>query len=339
MNDTRLDLDVVDAALPALPAALDRDRAARAIAASKRFAGARVRVDTVRLTRHKAGRRAVIAYDLAVTRAGGRTEFVPAIGKMRAGRAPRTAYRLLRELWAHGFDAASADGISVPEPLGTVPELGLWLQRRVHGQAATDLLTTSAAVPLARRIADAAHKLHGCGVAPEKTHGPADEVAILARVFAGLTQHAPALGPRLGQLLHDCEVLAAELTGATTGIHRDFYADQVMVDGPRLYLLDFDLYCHGQAALDLGNFAGHLAEHAQREPAHEPALTAARDALAAQFVARAGAQQARPLQIYTALTLARHVYLSATLPGRAHTTGRVLDAAQAATEALRHGQA
>jgi hypothetical protein len=28
---------------------------------------------------------------------------------------------------------------------------------------------------------------------------------------------------------------------ARCGIHRDFYADQVIVDGSRLYLLDFDL--------------------------------------------------------------------------------------------------
>lgn len=339
MSDVPTALAGADPALPALAAALDPTRAARAIETSKQFADTRVQVLSARLTRHKPGRRAVIAYDLAVTRANGRTDIVPAIGKMRASRPPRTAYRLLRELWAHGFDAASTDGICVPEPLGTVPELGLWLQRRVCGQLATTVLTTAAAAPLARRIAEAAHKLHTCGVAPEKAHGSKDEVAILRRIYRDVAQRHPALAPRLAHLLHDCDVLAAELTGDATGIHRDFYADQVIVDGTRLYLIDFDLFCHGHAALDLGNFAGHLAEHALREPAHVAALTAAQDALAAAYVAHAGAAATRPLRIYTALTLARHVYLSATLPGRAHTTGRVLDAAQAATEALRHGQA
>jgi hypothetical protein len=32
------------------------------------------------------------------------------------------------------------------------------------------------------------------------------------------------------------------------GIHRDFYADHVIVDGSELYLLDFDLYGYGELA-------------------------------------------------------------------------------------------
>ncbi len=38
--------------------------------------------------------------------------------------------------------------------------------------------------------------------------------------------------------------------------------DPVERPGVRLHLLDFDLYCRGCPALDIGNFMGHLAEEA-----------------------------------------------------------------------------
>lgn len=332
-------LRAVDPALPALDAALDPEASARAFESTKRYAGARVRVQRAALVRHKPGRRAVIAYDYVVTWPDGRAEAVEAVGKMRAARPPRSAYNLLRQLWKSGFDASSADGISVPEPLAKVPALGLWLQRRVPGVLATTLLTTPAGTPLARRIADAAHKVHMAGVAPERAHGPQEELAVLHRLFGEVGLRDPRWQRPLATLLDRCRRAAAGLTGPSTGIHRDFYADQVIVDGTRLHLLDFDLYCRGHAALDIGNFAGHLVEQALREPQHALALALAGDALEARHFAHAGAEADRPVRIYVALTLARHVALSTVLPGRAHTTASVLDAAMARLEAIADGTA
>ncbi len=328
-----------DAALPLLADALTPDAATAAIATAKHFAGARVRVTRAALVRHKPGRRAVIDYTLDITWPDGCAEELAAIGKMRASRPPRTAFRLLRALWRHGFASDSADGISVPEPLGTVPALGLWLQRRVPGTLATTLLTTTAAAPLARRIAEAAHKLHHAGVQPEKSHGPAEELAILERVLAEVRVTRPDMRSALDHLVACGRRLVGTLDGPATGIHRDFYADQIVVDGTRLHLLDFDLYCAGDAALDVGNFAGHLLEQRLREPEHAPALTCAHEALDTHYVRLAGAGARHPLRAYTALTLARHVYLSTVIPGRAAVTGAVLDQTLTCMEALLDGRA
>ena len=328
-----------DPALPHLDAALTPVVAARAIAAAKHFAGTGVAIRSAALMRHKPGRRAVLAYTMDVAWPDGRVERVPAIAKMRAARPPRTAYRLLRALWRGGFSAASPDGISVPEPLGVVPALGLWLQRRVEGRVATDLLATPAGPALARRVAAAAFKLHQAGIAPEKTHGPAAELAILERVIAEARRARPGLAAGCDRLLDGCRRLAGALAGPVTAIHRDFYADQIIVDGERLVLLDFDLYCEGHAGLDLGNFAGHLVEHGLREPAHAPRLAAAAAALEDEYVRLAGKAVRRSIRAYTALTLARHVYLSTVIPGRAHTTAAVLDAALTLLEAPVDGHA
>ena len=53
----------------------------------------------------------------------------------------------------------------------------------------------------------------------------------------------------------------------------------------------------------------------------------------------AGDAARHPLRVYTALTLARHVYLSTVIPGRAATTGAVLDQTLTCMEALLDGRA
>jgi hypothetical protein len=317
-----------DARLPDLPRALDPGAAAAAMSRAKRFAGARLRVRHAVLARHKPGKRALIAYDLEIEWPDGRQEHLQALGKMRAGHQPRTAHRLVRTLWKAGFSDTSADGISVPEPLGVVPELGLWLQRRVAGIAATDLLPTNQGPALARRIADAAHKIHKAGVATSTVHTMANELRILGRVLEHVALERPEWRRRLAGLLDACRRLADRVTG-TCGIHRDFYADQVVVDGDRLHLVDFDLYCQGPESLDIGNFIGHVVEQEIRQPQHRHALSEVVLALESQTLARAGGHLQPALRACAALTLARHVYLSTVVAGRAETTADVLTRAEA----------
>lgn len=337
MSLSVMDAAAADPALPTLGAALDPHRAAAAFAGVAAFAGATVHVHRASLVRHKPGRRAVLAYDLTLTR-DGHDMPVAAIGKMRARRYAGHACRLLRELHDRGFDAASPDGVAVPEPLGVARTLNLWLQRRVEGRDATAALRdAAAATPLARRLAAAIHKLHRTPATTRRAHGPDEELAILARVFDVVADLVPAWRPRLTALLDAGRACVARLPHApVTAIHRDFYGDQVLVHGDRLTLLDFDLYCDGPAALDAGNFLGHLAEQALREPVHAVALSRAETALEQAYLDGVGEAQRAAVRVYTALTVARHVYLSHVIPGRRSTAPAVFDLAEARMEAARH---
>ncbi len=54
------------------------------------------------------------------------------------------------------------------------------------------------------------------------------------------------LGDGLPRILEKCDRLGKSLVDPRRcSIHRDFYADQVLVDQSRLYLIDWDLYCEG----------------------------------------------------------------------------------------------
>lgn len=285
-----------------------------------------VRVKSIAVTRHKPGRRCVIEYDVRVKSPDGSRQKVRLIGKVRARRYGNEGYRALDAVWNGGFDAKSPDGISVPEPVGVIPRFRMWLQRKVTGTEATVLLPGPGGVALARRLAEAIHKLHTAGVPTERSHTMADELKILHEHLPRVAETRPELAPRIGRLLMACDRLgaAAPPTGKC-GIHRDFYPAQVVVEGNRLFLLDFDLYCEGDPALDAGNFLGHLIELSLRQLGDARALADRERAMEERFVELTGISARPGVQAYTTLTLARHVYLSTQFPERTRLTESLLD--------------
>jgi aminoglycoside phosphotransferase (APT) family kinase protein len=92
--------------------------------------------------------------------------------------------------------------------------------------------------------------------------------------------------------------------------HRDFYPDQVLVDGDRLCVIDFDLFCDGDPGLDVGNFSAHITEHSLRMFGDAAALAPLERALEEAYVTCAGEAVRERVRVYASLTLARHVHLS-----------------------------
>jgi Ser/Thr protein kinase RdoA (MazF antagonist) len=324
-----------DPAIPPLSRALDARQVEPALARLPSIAppGSRVRVIAVRAVRHKPGRRALLEYDLEIDRTDGRVERTTLLAKVRAKGVDEMTYRLVSSLWRSGFHERSRDRVSVPEPLGAVPELGLWLQRKVAGTSADRLLGRPDSGALARRIADALKKLHRHGPLPTRRHDIDDELEILRERLAAVSRSRLAWGARIGRLLEVCEMLALALRGApAAGIHRDFYPDQVIVDGERLWLLDFDLYCAGDPALDAGNFMAHLTEQGIRNPDDADALERAASAFEERFAELSGERTRRRARAHAVLSLARHVSLSLEIPGRAAFAGKVLELCEAEAE-------
>ncbi|HEV8381318.1 MAG TPA: aminoglycoside phosphotransferase family protein [Gemmatimonadales bacterium] len=309
-----------DARMPLLSRALDPAEVEGVLRRLAGWEGAVVRA--IRAVRYKPGRRCLIEYDVALPSSAP----VTLIAKARARGADRATFDLLLELRRHGFDEHSADGISVPEPIAVIPELGLWLQRKIAGVSATQDLATANGVGLARRLAEAAHKLHATEVLARREHTMADELRILHERLDALAAQRPDWAPRLERLLAACARIAATTPlPQRRGIHRDFYPDQVLVAGERLYLLDFDLYSHGDPALDIGNCIGHITEQAVRTCGDPRALADREAALEDRFVALAGEQTRPAVWAYALLTLARHVSLSAQRVDRQPFTARLLE--------------
>lgn len=248
-------------------------------------------------------------------------------GKIQRRRYGKSGYRLLAALRAAGLDG-SDDAIAVPEPVGVIGAFRMWLQREAQGRPATDAVAAPGSARLARRIAEAANKLHRAAVPPERRHTAVDELRILHECLPRVAAAEPGLERRIGHLLEASSRAAGTLARVPElGIHRDFYSDQVLVDGDRLTLVDFDLYCLGDPALDIGNYLGHVTEQALRERGSESAYASFEAELADAFAERADRGAAARVRAWAALTLARHVYLSTRFAERGHLTVPLLELA------------
>lgn len=310
-----------DPELPGLALALNQETARKQL--KRRLpqlsADGKLRLKALRVTRHKPGRRCLVEYDVEVDRPDMPRHLVTILGKIRARRSGNEGYRLQHAIWNAGFSGDSADRISVPEPLGVIAAFQMWFQRKVPGITADRLLGTTNGVALARRIAEAMNKLHSAAVPTEKAHSIDDELRILRDCLAHVGRLRPEWSERLERLMSDCERLAGTIPAPVPrGIHRDFYASQVIVDGSRLWLIDFDLYCLGDPALDAGNFIGHITEQALREHRSIHALQDVEQALENRFVELNGECSRAAVRVYATLTLARHIFLSTKFPDRIH---------------------
>jgi len=327
-----------DQQMPTLALALDPVEAQTEFSRLKGMSAHRtVRLQAIRVTRYKPHRRCMIEYEIDVEGPDATFETFTLIGKVRAKRFGKSGHQLLTRIRQAGFGIDSEDGISVPEPLGTISKFRMWLQLKVPGQVATDLLSASNGVGLVRRIAEASHKLHKAGVPAERRHTMSNELEILRECLLTVAREEQALSGRILRLLEACVRLGrATPVPALCGIHRDFYADQLIVDGPRLYLIDFDLYCEGDAGLDVGNFVGHITEQSLRIFGDSRALADLERAMEERFVELAGVGIRAAVRSYATLTLARHIYLSTLLPARRPFTLNLLELCEQRLDIARH---
>jgi hypothetical protein len=272
-------------------------------------------VTSCEITHIKPGRRAIVRL---VTSDG------VFLAKTRVGHRASTAFRLMQQFRAAGFDDSSS--VAVAEPVAVFDDLATWIQREVLGLSGEAALTADAG-SVALAAADAAHRIHHAGVPAKRVHTVEHELAILRTRFETLANRRPDLAASLHRVLRIVERRAEPFlrNRPVTGVHRDYYHDQLIVAGGRTTVIDFDLYCTADPALDIGNFVAHLREYALRVTGNPDALTNAADATIDRYCALAGEHHRTAIDLWANLSLARHIALSDEIAGRGCTTASLIE--------------
>lgn len=284
-----------------------------------------LQVKNCRLVRYKPGRRCLIEYDVEMKESDGGCKRQTLMGKISAKGREEEHYLLNKHLWNACFKKINPREIAIPEPLGIIAELQMWMQQKVNGVNATVLLSPGS-IGLTGRIGTALFNLHHLNVDSKRSHTMLDELRILNDRLERVKEMMPASTNRLNRILDACHKIGTALPPSKfRGIHRDFYADQVIVAGPFTYLIDFDLYCMGDPALDIGNFLGHLTEQALRCFNDPYALADCEAALENQYLDHASDVSPASIQTYKTLTLARHIYISTQFDDRQAFSARLLE--------------
>lgn len=277
-----------------------------------------LRVD---LLRHKPGRRALLRYRIDTGDGSLRL-----LGKLRAKGPDRRMPALHAALRARGLDGLAPDDTGVPAARGSIAAPALWLQDEVSGRRLTDLLRPGADTAPAARTGAALARLHMVDVPAGRNWTMADELDVLSRALTAAREALPQQAARIDTIACAAADLVRILRPtAKTGIHRDFYPDQVLIDGERTWLLDLDLYASGDPAIDVANFLAHLDEHGLRHHGDADALGTQGAAFIAGYnTVLPGIDHSR-LTTLRFISLARHINLSRVIVGRGHTTPALID--------------
>lgn len=314
-----------DPAMPFLNGALDPDIAHIELArAGGPLAGIgeRSEIQRIAVTRHKPGRRCMIEYVVEHRPRHRKPRRIIMLGKARAKGLDRRAYTINLALRDAGINDHNPAGVCVPRPLGIAPAFNMWFQERVPGRNAGDVLRGPDGPAAARRVADGLLALHRAPGVHQARHTIADELQVLRGQFDRLAVSRPELAAGLARILRSCERLSGTLSeGLITGIHRDFYQDNILLNSERMWIVDLDLYARGHPATDAGNLRAHLIELALRENAKSTAINESNDAFAIRYVTCADWLNWLDVEIFTTLALARLIAISDKIDGRGHMTG------------------
>lgn len=225
----------------------------------------------IQVLKYKPSRRCVLAYTLVgQARHGGVPTQHQVIGKVYRDERGERLFRLQQALWNDGFGPHAPDRIHVPRALAYVPEMRMVVQERAAGATFNALFAAPGLRARIRRSAEGLAKLHnlptplpGFGQGAGEPIGHyllADELTNLDRFTNELVQVRPYSAAAVSELRDALRAWAQRLPtlDVPTPIHRDFYYSQVLFDGPRLVLIDFDLFALGDPAIDVANFIAHL---------------------------------------------------------------------------------
>jgi aminoglycoside phosphotransferase (APT) family kinase protein len=195
------------------------------------------------LLSHSPGRRAAVRLDGAT--------FAKVVRPSRAAAATAAA-RFACRLAGRRF--------AVAEVRWCEPDLGLVATGVVPGRPFGSLLEAPEALPAAYELGAALATLHA---APAPGWLPPHDVAAEARLVRAFAERAGRHLPEArAPLLTRAAAAASRLEQLPAiepvPLHRDLHDGQVLVDGARVGLVDFDTLAAGDPALDLGNLLAHL---------------------------------------------------------------------------------
>jgi aminoglycoside phosphotransferase (APT) family kinase protein len=255
----------IDGELTTLAAATDHEVAARAMEEVLTAAGrSDTRVESCRVepVHYNRRHRCMLRYHLDLGGAGRQVLY----GKVAEDGSGASIPSIVQEL---GATLARAR-VAVPECLGFredlqlavfteipgVPRVAQLLKARLGGEPEGEGLTVEKAADICGQIAAV---LHTSGLRLGQPRPLEVELTRLRANLPPIQRLSPELGERLGHWLDVTETRAAASPAlAQCQCHGDFSYTQLIFDGPRAGLVDFDNFCMAEPALDLGQFLAYL---------------------------------------------------------------------------------
>ena len=218
---------------------------------------------TIQPMRRRPGSRHVFSYKLVVgDEQTGKESVIELIGKRDTTRAIGKAakeYEAMRLLWDAGFGQDRS--LRIPRPLHHFDDLKLIVQEKARGTKLRTFLgvESDASVDHARMTGVWLAKLHNLPVSPAPVCSYEGEKTSLRMFVAAVSASQPQLAPELQHYAAQMETCFDGFQNVpATYVHGDFHPDHIYVANDLVTVIDFERFCVGDPARDLGSFIAHM---------------------------------------------------------------------------------
>ena len=218
---------------------------------------------TIHPMRRRPGSRHVFSYKLLVgDHRTGKQTFVELVGKrdttQAAGKGAKE-FEAMRLLWGAGF--GQDNRFRIPQPLHHFEDLQLIIQEKARGTKLRTFLGDGSDTSFSHnRMAGLwLTKLHNMKVARSRICEYENEKASLRTFVEALRADQPQLECVLQDYATTIEQRFHSFRGAdATHVHGDFHPDHIYVGNGFITVIDFERFCIGDPARDLGSFIAHM---------------------------------------------------------------------------------
>jgi aminoglycoside phosphotransferase (APT) family kinase protein len=218
---------------------------------------------TIQPMRRRPGSRHVFSYKLLLSdKRTGKSNVVELVGKQDTTRAVGKAakeFEAMRLLWSAGF--GQDNRYRIPQPLHHFEDLRMIIQERARGTKLRSFLGdgSDASLNYARMTGQWLAKLHNLPLETPRPCSYEAEKASLRLFVDALCNDRPELEAELRRYAAAIEERFNCFEGAaSTHVHGDFHPDHIYVADKFITVIDFERFCIGDPARDLGSFAGHV---------------------------------------------------------------------------------
>ena len=255
--------------------------------------------------KHKPGKRSTILYRLAGRNSSTTARDLALIGKVYVERGD--AANVYQRITALREGLSDCTGCAyIPAPLMLLRDLGMVLQEYFEGRH-IDRVYWDEKAPAA--IANAAKWLAGLHRSPPLPGLAAKSMEHELRKVDGwigqIINAMPAADtprlPRARKILHE---LASTMPRRRLAmIHRDCYHGNILCDGDRVAVIDFDQLSVGDPAMDIGHFLSHLSARAYKKSGNANALSNHADTFLGAYLDENSIALGTRLEFYKAYSL------------------------------------
>jgi len=218
---------------------------------------------SIRPMRRRPGSRHVYSYKLVVgDQRTGKQSLVELVAKRDTTRAAGKAakeFEAMRLLWDAGFGLDRS--LRIPEPLHHFEDLQVIVQEKARGTKFRSFLGdgSDASVDHARKVGVWLAKLHNLPVSSGQVCSYTAEKASLRMFLSAVSASQPQLEPDLKQCAAVMERCFDSFRNVSaTYVHGDFHPDHIFVANNCVTVIDFERFCVGDPARDLGSFIAHV---------------------------------------------------------------------------------